>query len=81
MEIQQVLVHQKTIIGQLHLQNMISKILEIVILKRIEEYIYTCKNQFGFKEVSSTDQCIYALKEMISMYNALGISVFLRIFS
>lgn len=58
------------------LANVISKLLEIIILTRIEEFIYTNENQFGFKRKSSTDQCIYTLKEMISMYNVLGSTVF-----
>lgn len=58
------------------LANVITKVIERVILERIEEYLYTCKNQFGFKKKSSTDFCIYTLKELVSMYNALGSTVF-----
>ena len=38
---------------------IVSKILENVILQRIEEYLWTTDNQFGFKAHHSTDLCVY----------------------
>ena len=40
---------------------IVSKIFENVILLRIEEYLWTTDNQFGFKAYHSTDLCVYAM--------------------
>ena len=45
--------------------NIISKVLESILLSRCEEFLYTTDNQFGFKPNHSTDMCIYTLKEVI----------------
>jgi hypothetical protein len=58
------------------LSNVTTKFLESVIISRIEEYLWTCENQFGFKKGSSTDQCIYLLKELIHSSNQKGSFVF-----
>ena len=50
------------------LVSLISKVREMVIFKRLEDYVETCSNQFGFKKSHSTDMCIYTLKELISHY-------------
>ena len=42
---------------------IVSKIFENVILLRIEEYLWTTDNQFGFKAHHSIDLCVYALTE------------------
>ena len=44
---------------------IVSKIFENVILLRIEEYLWTTDNQFGFKAHHSTDLCVYALTDYI----------------
>ena len=46
-----------------------SKLIEIIILDRIEMYMDTNHNQFGFKKKHGTDQCIYVLKEVIILYS------------
>ena len=59
------------------LASLISKVLEIVIFKRLEDFIETGSNPFGFKKSHSTDMCIYTLKELISHYRKLGSNVYL----
>ena len=49
-----------------------SKLLEKVILHRMEIFLQTSSNQFGFKKYHSTDMCIYALKETINYYYSLS---------
>ena len=53
-----------------------SKIIEKIILQRIENHIETNPNQFGFKPKHGTDQCIYILKEIIDYYRTLNTTVF-----
>ena len=52
------------------LASIISKIVEMIMLDRLETYLITQPNQFGFKKKHGTDQCIFALKELINKYNA-----------
>ena len=59
------------------LASIISKVLELIVLERISEYLYTNDNQFGFKKKLGTDSCIYVLKEIIDSYSRLNGSVFL----
>lgn len=59
------------------LASVMSKVLEIIILKRSSEYLTTNYNQFGFKKNLGTDHCIYLLKEMISSYKAHNGSLFI----
>ena len=47
------------------LSSTISKAFENVIIHRLEEYIWTTDNQFGFKLGHSTELCVYALTEFI----------------
>ena len=54
------------------LASIMSKIVEIVIMNRIEACLYTSSNQFGFKANHGTDQCIYVFKEIIDMYKRLN---------
>ena len=55
---------------------IVSKIFENVILLRIEEYLWTTDNQFGFKAHHSTDLCVYALIEFIEHYKNRSTSVY-----
>ena len=50
---------------------MFSKLIELIILDRIEMYMDTNPNQFGFKKKHGTNQCIYVLKEVIDLYRSL----------
>ena len=59
------------------LASILSKVLELIILDRLSEFLYTADNQFGFKKKLGTDSCIYVLKEIIDSYSRLSGSVFL----
>ena len=58
------------------LASVISKLVEVIMLDRIEMYMITNPNQFGFKRKHGTDQYIYVLKEIIDLYRKLNGSVF-----
>ena len=59
------------------LASVISKVLEIILLDRLSNYVITHANQFGFKRKLGTDSCIYVLKEIIDKYKCLNGSVFM----
>ena len=42
------------------LASIISKVVEIIMLNRMETHLITQHNQFGFKKKHGTDQCIFA---------------------
>ena len=52
------------------LGNISSKVFELILLDRIEDYLGTIDNQFGFKNGISTGKCIYVLKEYVEFYKA-----------
>ena len=54
-----------------------SKLLEILLLERLSNFLLTTSHQFGFKKSHSTDSCIYVLKEAIDFYVAQQSSVYL----
>ena len=54
------------------LASVLSKLIEKVILNRTEHLLTTSHNQFGFKKKHGTDQCVYVLKEAISLYKSLN---------
>ena len=58
------------------LANILSKLLEHVIPSRCEVYLTTSDNQFGFKSKHSTDQCLFAFKEVVRYYIRHGSPVF-----
>ena len=58
------------------LSSIVSKVLESIILSRIDYYLTTNANQFGFKKNHGTDMCIYTLKEIINLYTSLKSCVF-----
>ena len=58
------------------LSSTISKAFENVILHRLEEYLWTTDNQFGFKSGHSTDLCVYALTEFIEYSKRRTTSVY-----
>ena len=57
------------------LASIVSKVLEMILLDKIYEYIHSTDNQFGFKLKHGTDLCIYALKEMVDKYRGQNSSV------
>ena len=54
-----------------------SKLLEKLLLERLNNYLLTSCHQFGFKPKHSTDACIYVLKETINSYVEKQSSVYL----
>ena len=49
----------------------------MTLLARLENYIITNDNQFGFKKKHGTDMCIYALKELVLTYRSLNATMFM----
>ena len=58
------------------LASTMSKVLEYIIFSRLEIYLSTTANQFGFKKKHSTDMAIYCLKESILRYRHLNSNVY-----
>ena len=56
--------------------NIVSKVMERIIIMRIQHVVTICDNQFGFKKAQSTDLAIYTLKEVVQYYTARGSPVF-----
>ena len=58
------------------LASTLSKLFEIILLDRLDPYLTTCANQFGFKKGCGTNECIYLAKEIINYYKSLNGAVF-----
>ena len=58
------------------LANIISKIVEIIMLDHMKTHLLTQPNQFGYKKKHGTDQCIFAIKELINAYKSKGSCVY-----
>ena len=58
------------------LASIISKIVEMIMFDRMETHLLTQPNQFGFKKKHGTDQCIFALKELINKYKSKNSCVY-----
>ena len=58
------------------LSSNISKVFEHVIAERLEVYLWTNDNQFGFKSGHSTDLYIYALTEFIEYFKSRSTSAY-----
>ena len=56
--------------------SVLSKVVESIILDRIQDYICTNSNQFGFKPGLGTEMPVYMLKEIIDRYKCLNGNVF-----
>ena len=50
------------------LNTVFSKIIEIILLNRYSEMLYSAHNQFGFKKESSTDLCLFTFKQIVQLY-------------
>ncbi len=59
------------------LASILSKVLEKILLDRLNVFINSTDNQFGFKAKHGTDLCIYALKEIVNKYRDKNSSVFM----
>ena len=46
----------------------VSKIFEIILLKRLQDTRITIPNQFGFKHGHSTGLCIFLLNQILKLY-------------
>ena len=57
--------------------NVMSKLIEILILMKFKSYLETTDNQFGFKEKHSTDMCCFTLKEVIDFYISSSTPIYL----
>ena len=51
---------------------IISKVIELVLLAKYGEYLYTDDNQFGYKNALSTDLCMFNFKEIIQHYHSMS---------
>ena len=58
------------------ISNYLSKVFELILLDRCEEYLWTSGNQFGFKANHSTEMCIYALHEFSDYYRSRSTNVY-----
>ena len=58
------------------MSSITSKVFEHIILLRLEEYLWTTDNQFGFKSGHSTDLSMYALSELIEYFKSRSTSVY-----
>ena len=56
--------------------NVISKVLEGVLLNRIDDYLWTNDNQFGFKAGHATDKAVYLLHEFIDHFRSQSTTVY-----
>ena len=54
------------------LASVLSKLIEYIMLNRMDDLLTTTYNQFGFKKYHGTDQCVYLLKEALSIYKSLN---------
>ena len=54
------------------LTNTLSKIIEKLILALCGSLLQTTENQFGFKSNSSTDLCVFSVKQVIDYYRVNG---------
>ena len=48
--------------------NVCCKVCEKVFLTRIETYLCTSANQFGFEKQHGTEMCVFVLKELVRYY-------------
>ncbi len=59
------------------LASVLSKVVEHILLERVNTLICSSENQFGFKPKHGTDMRIYVLKELLSDYKRKNSSVFM----
>ena len=57
------------------LASVMSKVVERVLLDRLDPFMGTTDNQYGFKAKHGTDLCIYALKEVVLKYRSQNSSM------
>jgi len=57
--------------------SVVSKILELLLLDRLQFQLKTSCNQFGFKNKHGTDMCVYILNQIIEYYNERSSPVYI----
>ena len=57
--------------------SVVSKILELLLLDRLQFQLETSSNQFGFKSKHGTDMCVYTLKQITEYYNQRSSPVYI----
>ena len=50
------------------ISNVFTKVVEKVLYSRMEDYLQSTNNQFGFKQKHGTEMCVFVLKELIRYY-------------
>ena len=60
--------NDKSIYRPVTIATVISKVFERVLFIRMEPYLYSSDNQFGFKRGHGTDMCIFTLKQVLQYY-------------
>ncbi len=55
----------------------ISKLFELIVLDQYKDNLKCTPHQFGFMKGQSTDMCVFAMKEVIDLYNSLSSPVYL----
>ena len=58
------------------INSILSKIFESIILNRYSTLLETSHNQFGFKSKSSTDLCVFTLKQVVEYYRNRSSSIY-----
>ncbi len=61
--------------GPIALASPLFKVIERISLNKMEHFVLTSDNQFGFKPKHGTDMCIFALKEILDFYNRHNSSI------
>ena len=58
------------------LSNIGSKIVEAVLLNRMDVYLQTTPHQFGFKSKHGTELCVFTFNELLRFYTKHGSAVY-----
>ena len=58
------------------LSTTLSKVLELILIERLEPFLSTSDAQFGFKAGHSTTHAAYCLKETVNFYTAKGSPIY-----
>ena len=61
-------INEKDNYRPISLANILSKVMERILLDRMSIYLCTSSNQFGFKPKLGSDMCIYAIKEIVDRH-------------
>ena len=59
------------------ISSVLSKVFELILIARYSDYLDTSHNQFGYKEKTSSESCIFVLKEIVNYYRRLSSNVYI----